>query len=70
VQEPRFLTNDQGEPVEVVLDFDTYKKLLGSPTQDPKLLRDLSQEQLEALAASKLTTDTQAQLRSLIQREK
>jgi hypothetical protein len=70
MQEPRFLTNDRGKPVEVVLDLNTYRNLVESQPRDPKLLRDLSQEQLEALAEGHLTTEREATLHDLIEKKK
>jgi hypothetical protein len=67
--EPRFVTTAQGR-VEVIMDEQTYQALLGSNSPDPLLLRELTLEQLKALAEGKLTTDTQAQLNGLIQKEK
>jgi hypothetical protein len=67
MQEPRFVTNDQGKTVEVVLDVTTYEALRGT---DPLILRDVTLEQLKALANGKLSTDVQGQLSSLIAKEK
>jgi hypothetical protein len=67
--EPRFVTTAQGT-VEVIMDEQTYEALVSSNSPDPLLLRDLTLEQLKALAEGKLTTDTQAQLNGLIQKEK
>jgi hypothetical protein len=69
MQEPRFLTNQQGQ-VEVVLDVATYERLVRSQSSDPKLLRDLSREQLEALAKSTLTTVEESTLHSLVEKKK
>jgi hypothetical protein len=70
MQEPRFLTNEQGQAVEVVLDVSTYERLLRSQSQDPKLLRDLSREQLEALAKGTLTTTDESKLHDLVEKKK
>ena len=67
--EPRFITTEQGR-IEVIMDEQTYQALVSSNSPDPLLLRDLTLEQLKALAEGKLTTDTQAQLSGLIQKEK
>ena len=67
---PRFLTDDQGQAVEVVLDMDTYERLLLSQSSDPRLLRDFSREQLEALAKSTLTTAEESDLYGLIEKKK
>ncbi len=70
MHEPRFLTNDRGEPVEVILDLDTYKKLVESRVQDPKILRDLSREQLKALAEGHLTTERETMVHDLLEKKK
>ena len=70
MQEPRFVTNDQGQAIEVVLDVSTYERLLRSQSGDPKLLRDFSREQLEALAKSTLTTAEEDKLHSLVEKKK
>jgi hypothetical protein len=70
MQEPRFLTNDQGQRTEVVLDITTYERLLRSQSSDPKVLRDFSREQLEALAKSTLTTKEEDRLHGLIEKKK
>lgn len=70
MQEPRFLTNEQGQTVEVVLDVSTYERLLRLQSADPKLLRDFSREQLEALAKSTLTTPEESQLHDLVEKKK
>jgi hypothetical protein len=67
--EPRFVTTPQGT-VEVILDEQTYETLITSHKPDPLLLRDLTLEQLKALAEGKLTTDVQTQMSRLIQKEK
>lgn len=67
--EPKFVTSPQGT-VEVIMDEQTYEALVSSNSPDPLLLRDLTLEQLKALAEGKLTTDTQVQLNGLIQTEK
>lgn len=67
--EPRFVTTAQGT-VEVIMDEKTYEALVSYNSPDPLLLRDLTLEQLKALAEGKLTTDVQARLSGLIQKEK
>jgi hypothetical protein len=69
MQEPRFLKNNEGQ-VEVILDVATYERLLRSQSPDPKLLRDLTREQLEALAKSTLTTSEESSLHALIEKKK
>jgi hypothetical protein len=68
MQQPRFVTNREGQKV-VELDVKTYEQLVRSAS-DPLLLRDVTLEQLEALAEGKLSTASQAELSSLIQKEK
>ena len=68
---PQFLTNEAGERVGVLLDLASYEALKKKPEpHDQSLLSDLSQAELVALAASKLSLEGQAKLSSLIQREK
>jgi hypothetical protein len=70
MREPRFLTNNQGQTTEVVLDVSTYERLLSSQSSDPKVLRDFSREQLEALAKSTLTTTEENTLHGLVEKKK
>lgn len=68
--EPRYITNQEGKAVEVILDIASYHALLKAQSQDTNLLRDMSLEELEALAKGKLGVEHQTQLNLLIQREK
>jgi hypothetical protein len=61
---PQFLTHEEGKRVGVVLDMATYKALLQSQLKDNSFLRDLSKEQLEALATSQLTSTAQEDLKN------
>lgn len=60
----QYITNQQGEKVGVVLDITTYNRLTSNT--DPDLLQGLSIPELEALAESKLTTDSQQQLSDML----
>ncbi len=67
---PRFITDPNGKPVEVILDLESYQKFLQGQMQDENLLLGVSDAELRALAKGKLATDEQERLSSLIQREK
>lgn len=62
----QYITDQQGEKVGVVLDITTYNRLTSNT--DPDLLQGLSIPELEALAESKLTTDSQQQLSDMLAR--
>jgi hypothetical protein len=70
MQNPQFLTNEEGQRVGVVLDMATYEALIQSQLKDTSFLRDLSKEQLEALASSQLTSNAQEDLYKLIEKKK
>jgi hypothetical protein len=63
----QYITTEQGKQVGVLLDMAAYHRLLGTAVDDPDLLVALSQEELEALATSKLAPELQAQLDELLQ---
>jgi hypothetical protein len=65
----RFITDDQGQRVGVLLDLATYEALLRSRSQDTELLQDLSAAELAALAGSKLTPDVQGRLNELLAKQ-
>ena len=65
----QYITNDKGKQVGVLLDMNTYQQLLASTPSDPELLTGLNQEELEALAKSKLALETQTQLDDLLQKQ-
>lgn len=60
----QYITDQQGEKVGVVLDITTYNRLTSNTY--PDLLQGLSIPELEALAESKLTTDSQQQLSDML----
>lgn len=62
----QYLTNERGERVGVVLDMDTYQHLLTTASTDPEILSNLSQEELEALAATQLAHTAQTKLDALL----
>ncbi|PZO37660.1 MAG: hypothetical protein DCF19_18425 [Pseudanabaena frigida] len=62
----QYITDQQGEKVGVVLDITTYNRLTANI--DPDLLQGLSIPELEALAESKLTSDSQQQLSEMLAR--
>lgn len=65
----QYVTNEKGKQVGVLLDMASYQQLVASAPADPDILGGLSQEELEALSASKLAPETQAQLDSLLQQQ-
>lgn len=64
----RYVTNEQGERVGVLLDLETYLRLTNLPTLDTELLTGLSQAELQALAESKLAPAAQTRLDDLLAR--
>ena len=62
----QYLTNQQGERVGVLLDFETYHRLVNSAASDEELLTGLSLEELQALANSQLASVEQTQLGELL----
>ena len=65
----QYVTNEKGKQVGVLLDMTTYQQLLAAVPSDPELLTDLNQEELKALAESKLALETQTQLNDLLQKQ-
>lgn len=65
----QYVTNEKGKKVGVLLDMAVYQRLTET-TEDPELLRGLSQDELEALADSKLVPDTQSQLDDLLAQQR
>lgn len=53
----RYITNEQGERVGILLDLDEYHQLTRSSVSDPEFLVGLSEPELQALAQSTLATD-------------
>ncbi len=64
----RYITNEQGEQLSVVLDIEEYRRLIQYSPSDPELLLGLSAAELQALADSKLAPEDQARLTDLLSR--
>jgi len=62
----QYITNQQGERVGVLLDLETYHRLVNSAASDEELLMGLSLEELQALANSQLASAEQTQLGDLL----
>ncbi|CAN5867645.1 hypothetical protein BH24DEI2_BH24DEI2_05700 [soil metagenome] len=76
--EPRFITDEAGERVGVLLDLATYERLVRERAHDQDLsgempseeqLSGLSTEELHALADVKLALDTQERLHELLTKQ-
>jgi hypothetical protein len=63
-----YITNEQGERVGVVLDWQVYSQLIGSLTANEECLVGMSVQELEALASCKLASSEQHHLNDLITR--
>jgi hypothetical protein len=69
INEIQYVTNTQGDRVGVLLDIETYQRLLQQgETGDPELLLNLSREELQALAECKLVPAEQAQIDQIMER--
>jgi uncharacterized protein YnzC (UPF0291/DUF896 family) len=66
----QFVTNEKGEQTGVLLDMDYYYQLVSDNLVDPKLLKGLSIDELEALAKTKLSIDEQSRLNELTAKQK
>ncbi|MEQ8973316.1 MAG: hypothetical protein RIE73_23295 [Coleofasciculus sp. C1-SOL-03] len=64
----RYITNEQGDRVGVLLDLDLYERLAHPLAFDTECLVGLSQEELQALAESKLAPAAQHHLDILLER--
>lgn len=64
----RYITNEQGERVGVLLDVEEYHRLLSPSVRDDDILVGLSQAELQALAQSVLAPVDQAHLDDLLAR--
>jgi hypothetical protein len=64
----RYITNEQGERVGVLLDLAEYQQLTRSSAPDPDLLSGLSEAELQALAQSVLAPAEQSRLDDLLAR--
>jgi hypothetical protein len=62
----QYITNQQGERVGVLLDLETYHRLVNLSASDEELLIGLSLDELQALANSQLAATEQAQLNELL----
>lgn len=62
----QYITNQQGERVGVLLDLETYHRLVNSAASNEELLTGLSLEELQALANSQLALAEQTQLGDLL----
>ena len=62
----KYITNQQGERVGVLLDLETYDRLANASASDEELLAGLSLEELQALANIQLASTEQVQLSELL----
>lgn len=69
-REVQYITTEEGEQVGVLIDMDLYRRLVASERDDPELLLELTEEELRALAESKLAPVHQARLDELLVRQK
>lgn len=67
-EQVRYITNEQGERVGVLLDLEAYNRLANPLALDDECLTGLSQDELQALADSKLAPAAQNQLDELLVR--
>ena len=67
-EQMRYVTNEQGERVGVLLDLETFDRLTHSSGLDAECLIDLNQSELQALAESMLAPAAQARLDELLAR--
>ena len=64
----QYVTNEQGERVGVLLDLNTYSRLVNPLGLDEECLVGLSVDELNALASCKLAVTDQARLDDLVAR--
>lgn len=64
----RYVTNENGEPVAVLLDLNEYRRLQNQSDTDPDLLAGLSLAELQALSESVLVHTAQERLNDLLAR--
>ena len=64
----RYITNEQGERIGVLLDLDEYQQLTRISQADPELLTGLSAAEIQALAQSALAPAEQSRLADLLAR--
>ncbi|MCD8489203.1 MAG: hypothetical protein LRZ84_21300 [Desertifilum sp.] len=67
-EQVRYITNEQGERVGVLLDLETYQRLVNASVLDEECLIGLSQDELQALADIMLAPAAQSQLENLLAR--
>jgi hypothetical protein len=65
-EQVRYITNEQGERVGVLLDLEAYNRLTNPLALDDECLIGLSRDELQALADSKLAPAAQNQLNDLL----
>ena len=65
----RYIINEQGGRIGVLLDIDEYHRLTNAASEDPDLLVGLSQLELHALAQSALAPADQSRLADLLARQ-
>jgi hypothetical protein len=64
----QYITNEQGERVGVLLDWNTYSRLANPSGLDDECLVGLSVDELKALASCKLAVTEQTRLDDLVAR--
>ena len=64
----RYVTDEDGQPVAVLLDLDEYRRLQNQSAPDSDLLTGLSSAELQALSESILAPALQGQLNDLLAR--
>jgi hypothetical protein len=62
----QYILNEKGERVGVLLDIQAYQKLVNPLISDPECLINLSLDELQALAKSKLAPTSQSRLDELL----
>jgi hypothetical protein len=67
-EQVRYVTNEQGERVGVLLDLEAYNRLANPLVLDEECLIGLSRDELQALADSKLAPAAQNQLNDMLVR--
>lgn len=65
-EQVRYVTNEQGERVGVLLELEAYNQLANPLALDEECLIGLSRDELQALADSKLAPAAQNQLNDLL----
>ena len=65
-EQVRYVTNEQGKRVGVLLDLDVYNRLANPLALDEECLIGLSRDELQALASSMLVNAAQNQLDDML----